>query len=285
MTNFFRIIPKFEIKEENLVKGIQLEGLRVLGKCHDFAKLYYEDQADEIFYQDVVSTLYGQDNLLNLISKTASNIFIPLTVGGGIRTVDNIKKILLSGADRVSLNSSLFSNLNFLKEAVNVFGSSTIVGSIEAVKNEDGFYYAHYENGRTLSKFKVIDWIDVLQSSGIGEIFLTFVDCDGLGINCDIDFLKQLNGKIKVPLIVQGGIGNMDHILEISKIEYIDGISCASLFHYNYLHKVKDKDLDNYTQGNLKFLKSKRDNNFYGKINNILELKKKLNLLGVNCRI
>ena len=94
MTNFFRIIPKFEIKEENLVKGIQLEGLRVLGKCHDFAKLYYEDQADEIFYQDVVSTLYGQDNLLNLISKTASNIFIPLTVGGGIRTVDNIKKIL-----------------------------------------------------------------------------------------------------------------------------------------------------------------------------------------------
>lgn len=282
MSNYFRIIPKFEIKDDNLVKGIRMEGLRVLGKCSDFAKLYYEDGADEIFYQDVVASLYGQNNLLDIISKTASNLFIPLTVGGGIRSIENIKKILLSGADKIALNSILFQNLDFLKKAANIFGSSTIVGSIEAVKQNDGEYYAYYENGRTSSNIKVSDWIDILQKGGVGEIFLTFVDYDGLNANLDLEFLKLLKQRINVPFIVQGGIATTDHIKEISKIKSVDGISASSLFHYNYLERANSLKKQEFLIGNIDFLNTVK-NDSKKKTYSIKELKKELISQGVNC--
>ena len=138
-----RIIPRLDIKGPNLVKGIHLEGLRVLGTPSDFAKYYYRQGADELMFMDVVASLYERNSLHDIISETAKSIFIPITVGGGIRTLDDIKSMLRSGADKVSINTAAIKNHNFIKEASREFGSSTIVVTIEAIKNKDNNYYSH----------------------------------------------------------------------------------------------------------------------------------------------
>ena len=136
-----RIIPRLDIKGPNLVKGIHLEGLRVLGKPEDFAKYYYEQGADELFYQDVVASLYERNSLKDIISRTAKEIFIPLTVGGGIRTIDDIRNVLRAGADKVCINTAAIKNPDFIRQASRVFGTSTIVISIEVIKHSDGNYF------------------------------------------------------------------------------------------------------------------------------------------------
>ena len=153
-----RIISKLEIKGPNLVKGINLEGLRVLGKPSFFAKSYYQDGIDELFYMDVVASLYGRNSLLNFIKLTAKNIFIPLTVGGGIKTLKDIRAILRSGADKVAINSEAIKNKNLIKEAVQMFGSSTIVLQILAQKKLNGKYCCFIENGRQSTDIDPVDW-------------------------------------------------------------------------------------------------------------------------------
>ena len=142
-----RIIPKLEIKGPNLVKGIQFEGLRIMGKPEKFAKLYYDNGADELIYMDIVASLYGRNSLLDIISKTAKQIFIPLTVGGGIRNIEDIRNVLNAGADKVALNTACIKNPELIREASEKFGSSTIVISIEAKKKSE-HYEAYYDNGR-----------------------------------------------------------------------------------------------------------------------------------------
>ena len=143
-----RIIPRLDIKGPNLVKGVHLEGLRVLGKPEDFARYYYENGADELFYMDSVASLYGRNSLNDIIEKTAREIFIPLTVGGGLRTIDDIRAALLSGADKVSLNTAIINRPELVREASHRFGSSTIVASIDAIKKSDGTYEAYTDYGR-----------------------------------------------------------------------------------------------------------------------------------------
>ena len=145
-----RIIPKLDIKGPNLVKGIHLEGLRVLGKPSDFAKYYYEQGADELMFMDVVASLYERNSLHDIISETAKSIFIPITVGGGIRSLNDIKSMLRIGADKISINTAAIKRPEFIREASEEFGSSTIVVSIEAIKNSDGKYYAFIDNGRVI---------------------------------------------------------------------------------------------------------------------------------------
>ena len=153
-----RIIPKIDIKGPNLVKGINLEGLRVLGKPQDFARYYYENGADELIFQDVVASLYGRNSLFDIIKKTADEIFIPLTVGGGIRNIDDIKSILRAGADKVSINTASHENPKFISEASNIFGSSTIVVCIEAIKQSNGDYLAFTDNGRNGTNKEIRAW-------------------------------------------------------------------------------------------------------------------------------
>jgi cyclase len=154
--NKIRIIPRLDIKGPNLVKGIHLEGLRVLGKPEKFAQFYYENGADELFFQDAVASLYERNSLSNIISKTAREIFIPLTVGGGIRTIQDIKNVLRAGADKVSINTAAIKNPEFIKKASLTFGSSTVVVAIEAIKQSDGRYLAYTDNGREESGFEVV---------------------------------------------------------------------------------------------------------------------------------
>ena len=154
-----RIIPRLDIKGPNLVKGIHLEGLRVLGRPEDFAKHYYEEGADELIFQDVVASLYERNSLHEIISRTAKNIFIPLTVGGGLRTIEDIKQVLRAGADKVSINTAAVKNPTFIKEASLKFGSSTILVAIEAIKQSDGNYFAFIDNGREETGLEVVGYL------------------------------------------------------------------------------------------------------------------------------
>ena len=186
-----RIIPRLDIKGPNLVKGIHLEGLRVLGKPETFAKFYYEQGADELFFQDTVASLYGRNSLHDIITKTAREIFIPLTVGGGLRTIDDIKNVLRAGADKVSINTAAVNNPNFIEEAALRFGSSTIVVSIEAIKDSNGSYYVYTDNGREHTGLEVVEWARKVEKLGAGELVITSVDNEGTGSGFDIELTKQ----------------------------------------------------------------------------------------------
>ena len=162
-----------------------------MGKPEEFAKKYFDDGADEIFYQDVVASLYGRNSLHNVISKTAKEVFIPLTVGGGIRNLKDIYDILRSGADKVSINTAAIHNPNFIYDAAKKFGSSTIVVSVELIKSNDGYYYAFTDNGRNNSGIEVFKWIKKVEEMKAGEIILTFVDTEGTGKGIDLEFAKK----------------------------------------------------------------------------------------------
>jgi cyclase len=284
MSRVFRVISKLEIKNHNLVKGVGLEGLRALGNAEKFANFYYDQNIDEIFYQDIVASLYGQNNLLELIKTTANNIFVPLTVGGGIRTINDVYNILNSGADRICANSAFIKNKNFVKEVVREFGSSTICASIEAVKLEND-YYCFYENGRSNSGIKVSDWIETLGENLVGEIFLTHVDLDGRGIGIDNELIDMIKNKNKVSIIYNGGIGKVDHIIELKKkFQNLSGVCLASLLHYNSYKNDFFLDELKLNKGNFSFFRN--NNNFlnFEKIN-IKDLKSELSNQGIKVRL
>ncbi len=254
-TNKVRIIPRLDIKGPNLVKGIHLEGLRVLGKPEVFAEYYYENGADELFFQDTVASLYDRNSLQNIISKTASKIFIPLTVGGGIRTISDIREALLAGADKVAINTAAIKNPNFIKEASRKFGSSTIVVSIEAIKESNGDYLAYTDNGREYSGINVIEWSTRVQEMGAGEIVITSVDKEGTGEGFDRKLVKLIADNVDIPVIAHGGCKGPDDIVELINDCAIDGVAISSVLHYGYLDKIIVQE-DYEEEGNTNFLKS-----------------------------
>lgn len=282
-----RIIPRLDIKGPNLVKGIHLEGLRVLGKPWDFARRYYEDGADELIYIDTVASLYGRNNLAEIIKKTADNIFIPLTVGGGIRTLEDIKYILRLGADKVAINTAAVARPNLISEAANTFGSQCIVISIQA-KLINNQYVVMTDNGREKSKKLVLDWIKESVDLGAGEILLTSIDKDGTGTGYDISLLTQAAKICTVPLIVCGGCGKTLHFAEAIFSGKADAICAASIFHYNRLKL--EVNIDEYLgEGNIEFIKNNSGSSNLPLKNisssSIPEIKKILIEMGINCRI
>ena len=201
MTKYVRIIPRLDIKGPNLVKGIHLEGLRVLGKPEKFARHYYEQGADELVYMDVVASLYGRNNLLDIVAKTSREIFIPLTVGGGLRTIKDIQAVLRAGADKVALNTAAIRRPELIREAAKRFGSSTIVISIEAIKKSDGRYEAYTDNGREKTGVDVFDWALKAVELGAGEIMITSIDQEGTGHGFDIALTRKIAEAVNIPVI------------------------------------------------------------------------------------
>jgi len=250
-----RVIPRLDIKGPNLVKGIHLEGLRVLGKPESFAKYYYENGADELIFQDVVASLYERNSLHDIISRTAKDIFIPLTVGGGIRTIDDIKQVLRAGADKVSINTAAIKNPEFIKEASLKFGSSTIVIAIEAIKQSDGTYQAFVDNGREQTGVEVVSWAQQVEELGAGEIVITSVDKEGTGNGFDIDLIKDISNKVNIPLVVHGGAGNRQDVLNVLTQTDADAVCAASIFHYDFI-KHEQFDMNETSEGNYAFIKS-----------------------------
>ena len=250
-----RIIPRLDIKGPNLVKGIHLEGLRVLGKPEDFAKYYYEAGADELIYQDVVASLYERNSLHDIISRTAKEIFIPLTVGGGIRTIEDIKGVLRAGADKVSINTIAIKNPKFIREASLKFGSSTIVVAIEAIKQPDGRYFAFIDNGREFSGIEVLEWAKRVEELGAGEIVITSVDREGTGFGFDLELVKMVADNVSIPVIAHGGAGKKEDVLEVIKEGSASAVAIASILHYDSLSK-DFADLGKRKEGNIEFLKN-----------------------------
>ena len=266
MKKVIRIIPKLDIKNGNLIKGINLEGLRVLGDPISFAKNYYNQGADEIIYLDNVATLYGTNNLTKFVRNTAKKIFIPLTVGGGIKNLNDIEQMLKNGADKISINSAAIDNIQLIRKASKVFGSSTIVSNIECIKIKDK-YYISKSNGRDLVNIDPVVWAKKLEDYGIGEIILTSVNSEGLQKGFDIELTKKVSNKVKVPIVAHGGAGNFQHVLDVIKKTNVSGVSISSLFHYdifmNFSYKRKKI-------GNFYFLENSKKNK---SLNNLKRLK------------
>ncbi len=251
-----RIIARMDIKGPNLVKGIHLEGLRVLGKPELFARYYYENGADELMYTDVVASLYERNSLHEIISKTAKMSFIPLTVGGGLRTIDDIKSVLRAGADKVSLNTAAIKNPEIIREASKIFGSSTIAVTIEAIKELDGRYLCYTDNGREFTGIDAFLWAKKVEELGAGEIVVTSVDREGTGIGFDVELTKKIAGLVSIPVIAHGGAGKLSHIKEVIAEGNASAVAVASMLHYDLIKKTNDISVFSGEEGNFEFLKS-----------------------------
>lgn len=277
-----RIIPRLDIKGPNLVKGIHLEGLRVLGKPKEFARYYYENGADELIFMDVVASLYERNNLSHIIEETAQEIFIPITVGGGIRSLTDIKHLLRSGADKVCINTGAIKNPELIKNASLEFGSSTIVVAIEAIKDTDGKFYAFVDNGREFTGKEVLEWALEVEHLGAGEIILTSVDKEGTGKGFNHELIELVNTKINIPLIVHGGAGNEQDIVQLFENEDIDAVAIASIFHYEAIEHLVFEQA-NAGEGNFDFLNKTYSSSSVDKVN-LADLKIKLKQQGIKCR-
>ena len=243
MKKAVRIIPILDIKNGLLIKGINFEGLRVLGYAKDFAKLYFFQGADEICYQDSVATLYGTNNLIKFVSQSAKNVFVPLSVGGGIRSIDEASLMFKSGADKIILNSAVIDNINFLKEASQIFGSSNITVIIQAIKVGKKYFICK-SNGRDLVKIDPLSWAKKVEEFGAGEIVITSVNNEGLKKGFDIPLTKKIVEKVSIPVIAHGGAGNLKQIYDVIRYAKVSGVGLASILHYDaikFLPKVKTK--------------------------------------------
>jgi len=282
MPKNIRIIPRLDIKGPNLVKGIHLEGLRVLGKPEQFARHYYESGADELIYMDVVASLYNRNSLHEIISKTAREIFIPLNVGGGLRTIEDIRDVLRAGADKVSLNTAAVKNPQIIKEASRRFGSSTVVVSIEVIKQGNGKYLAFTDNGREYTGIEVLEWAQRVEELGAGEILLTSIDKEGTGSGYDTELTRRVAEVVSIPVIACGGAGNINHVGQVIYEGKADAVAVASILHYDFI-KNNNVEFDAAKEGNIEFLKSGK---IFSKIEpaNLPAIKNYLHKKGFPCR-
>ena len=225
-----RLIVRMDIKGENLIKGIQLEGLRVIGPAYEYAFKYYLQGADEIIYMDSVASLFGRNSLSEIIKSTAKNVFVPITVGGGIRTLYDASNILRSGADKIAINTAAINNPKIISDIASQFGSQCMVLSIEAKKIDDG-WEAYTNNGREKSGKDVLEWAKRGVEMGAGEILLTSIDREGTRSGFDLDLIRAVSKVVNVPLIASGGMGKPEDAISAFEVG-VDAIAIADLFHY-----------------------------------------------------
>jgi len=227
-----RIIPRLDIKGPNIVKGIHCEGLRVVGNPKDLAYKYFKDGADELLCMDIVASLYQRNFDFDLLRSLSDGIFIPITVGGGIRSINDINNALRAGADKVAINTHAIKNPKLLREAAKKFGSQCIVLSIEAKKTPEGWWEAYIDGGREHTGINAIEWTKKAIKLGVGEILLTSIDNDGTRKGYDIDLIKKIVSFSPVPVIVHGGAAGPESFFDILKTCKPEGLSAASIFHY-----------------------------------------------------
>lgn len=234
-----RLIPRLDIKGPNLIKGIHLEGLRVMGDPQEFAVGYYEDGADELIYMDVVASLYGRNSLTEIVKRTVQNVFIPLTVGGGIRSTDDVKDILRSGADKVAINTAAINNPELIRQVSQRFGSQCMVLSIEAKQTGPGEWEAYTDNGREKTGKNVREWVQQAVELGAGEILLTSVDREGTRKGFDIELVKAVSEAVPVPVIASGGMGQAQDLIDVVQHGKADAVAMADVLHYRRM-EIKD---------------------------------------------
>lgn len=238
-----RIAARIDVKNEHVIKGIHLEGLRKIGDPNIIAKKYYENGIDEIIFMDAVAAYYDRNSLSHIIEKACRNVFVPITVGGGIRTINDIHTALRSGADKVAINTRAIKDPSFIKRASKIFGSQCIVISVEAKRNSDNTWQAYFDNGREPSGKNAIEWVKEAEELGAGEIMITSIDAEGTKKGFDIDLNHAVAEVSSLPIIASGGAGKIEHIDSLLSKADIDAVALASLLHYEIaeINEVKEK--------------------------------------------
>jgi cyclase len=227
-----RVIARLDIKGANLIKGINLEGLRVVGDPGEFAERYYREGADELLYVDAVASLYGRNSLIDLVRATADKLFVPLTVGGGIRSVDDVTALLRAGADKVAVNTAAVKNPALISDIARRFGRQCMVLYIEAKASGPGRWEAYTDGGREHSGLDAIEWAVRGAELGAGEILLTSVDREGTGKGFDIELGRAVAGAVDIPVILSGGAGAAGDILQAVDASAADAVAVARILHY-----------------------------------------------------
>lgn len=227
-----RIIARLDIKGANLIKGVHLEGLRVIGSPSEYARRYYYQGADELIYMDAVASLYGRNQLSEIISEAAKDIFIPITVGGGIRSVEDAYNILRSGADKVAINTAAIKNPELISQVANTFGSQAMVLSVEAKQFGPDKWEAFTDNGRERTNLDVLEWIKKGVMLGAGEVLLTSIDREGTRRGFDYALVKAITDEVSIPVIVSGGMGQPKDLIPILSQTNADAIAMADILHY-----------------------------------------------------
>ncbi|HXG69640.1 MAG TPA: imidazole glycerol phosphate synthase cyclase subunit [Gemmatimonadaceae bacterium] len=227
-----RLIARLDIKGPNLIKGIHLEGLRVIGSPNEHALRYYEQGADELVYMDVVASLYGRNSLGDIVKSAAKDVFIPMTVGGGIRSVEDATHLLRCGADKVAVNTAAVARPELISEIAQRFGSQCMVLSIEAKQVGPGRWEAYTDNGRERSGLDVVGWVKQGVVLGAGEILLTSVDREGTRRGFDLGLVRAVTSEVAVPVIASGGMGSPRDLVEVVQSAQADAVAMADILHY-----------------------------------------------------
>ena len=237
-----RVIPCLDVHNGRVVKGVNFVNLQDAGDPVEIAKAYNKSGADEIVFLDITASSDQRNIILDIVEKTAEQIFIPLTVGGGIRTVEDFRRILKVGADKISINSSALNNPGLISEAAWKFGSQCVVVAIDAKRNPSGSWNAYINGGRKDFGIDAVEWAQKAQNLGAGEILLTSMDCDGTKEGYDIELTKTVSEALNIPVIASGGAGRLEHFSEVCINGKADAVLAASLFHYNELSIIKVKE-------------------------------------------
>jgi cyclase len=228
-----RLVARIDVKNDSAIKGIHLEGLRKVGDPNVLARKYYGEGVDEVIFMDAVASYYDRNALGNIISTSCQDVFVPITVGGGIRNLSDIQDALNWGADKVAINTKALQKPEFLREAARVFGSQCIVLSVEAKRCSEGAWEAYFANGRDSSGRDAVDWVRQGQDLGAGEILVTSVDQEGTKRGFDERLMRAVSEVVDVPLIASGGAGTVNHISSLFDVAGVDAVAIASVLHYD----------------------------------------------------
>lgn len=227
-----RLIARLDIKGTNLIKGIHLEGLRIIGSPNLYALRYYEQGADELIFMDCVASLYGRNQLEKIIEEATNNIFIPITVGGGIRSIENARDILRAGADKVAINTGAVADSNLIFDMAREFGSQCMVLSIDAKKIGNDHWEVYTDNGRERTGLDVVQWAKLCVSNGAGEVLLTSVDREGTRKGFDVELVRAVSSAVSVPVIASGGMGKPEDLITVVNEGGADAVAMADILHY-----------------------------------------------------
>ena len=238
-----RIIPCLDVNNGRVVKGVNFVDLKDAGDPVEIAKAYDAAGADELVFLDITASCEERDTVVDMVRQVAANVFIPFTVGGGIRTVDDFKKLLREGADKISVNSAAIDRPELITEAAEKFGSQCVVVAIDAKRREDGGWNIYKHGGRLDTGIDAIEWAEKVERLGAGEILLTSMDCDGTKAGYDIELTREVASNVSIPVIASGGAGNMEHFYDAFTEGMADAALAASLFHYK---EMEINDLKQY---------------------------------------
>ena len=243
-----RIIPCLDVRDGKVVKGINFIGIKEVGDPVECAIEYDRQGADEITFLDITATHEGRRTMIDVVRSTAKNVFVPLTVGGGIRTVDDYREILRAGADKISVNSSAVRNPELVRQAADKFGSQCVVVALDARRKKDGGFTVVVNGGRIDTHLDVVEWARTVYKLGAGEILLTSMDADGTKAGFDIELLNAVTEVVGIPVIASGGCGKLEHFSQLFKESKADAALAASLFHYKELtaNQVKEHLKENH---------------------------------------